>query len=108
MSIMDKLTVKVQELLVESQMIAQENNNPSIESEHLMKAIFESNNDTIKSLKSILSQAGLNLKTFENRLTQMIDDLPTLSGGNEPEVGKKLQEVFQKALKIAEDLFRYT
>ena len=49
MSIMDKLTVKVQELLVESQMIAQENNNPSIESEHLMKAIFESNNDTIKS-----------------------------------------------------------
>lgn len=103
MSIMDKLTVKVQELLVESQMIAQENNNPSIESEHLMKAIFESNNDTIKSLKSILSQAGLNLKTFENRLTQMIDDLPTLSGGNEPEVGKKLQEVFQKALKIAED-----
>jgi len=36
---MDKLTLKVQELLVESQVIAQENKNPSIESEHLMKAL---------------------------------------------------------------------
>lgn len=100
MNIMDKLTTKVQELLVESQMIAQEKNNSSIEVEHFLSAALNSNDN---STRTQLSQAGLNLKSFEAKLEDMINDLPTLTNDTSPEVGKKFNQIFGKAVQLSVD-----
>ncbi len=98
MSIMDKLTTKVQELLVESQMLAQEKNNASIEAEHFIKSALNTNNSSIRTQ---LSQAELNLNSFEQKLDSMIDDLPTLNKGSSAEVGRKFQDIFKRAVELS-------
>lgn len=100
MSIMDKLTTKVQELLVESQMIAQEKNHASIEAEHFIRAALDNNDN---STRTQLSQAGLKLNSFDVKLDSMLDDLPTLSEGASPEVGKKFNDVFVKAVALSNE-----
>lgn len=100
MSSMDKLTMTVQEILVNAQNLSQEANNSAIETEHFIQAGLD---DDSCPLRSMLTQAGLDVNVFQKTLTRLLNDLPTLSKNEEPKVGVNFQKVFAIAHAIAKE-----
>lgn len=100
MSSMDKLTMTVQEILVNAQNLSQEANNSAIETEHFIQAGLD---DDSCPLRSMLTQSGLDVNVFQKTLTRLLNDLPTLSKNEEPKVGVNFQKVFAIANAIAKE-----
>jgi len=99
-SIQERLTTKVQEILVNAQAISEEANNSAIETEHFIQAGLDDENC---SLKSMLSQSGLDIAAFQKKLTDLLGDLPTLKVGEKPIVGHNFNKVFGIADAICKE-----
>ena len=72
-------TVKAQELIQAAQQEAFNNQNPNIESLHLLKAILDDNDSPIQFL---LKKNNVNITHVENKIAEAITRLPKISGGD--------------------------
>ncbi|MFZ1799153.1 MAG: AAA family ATPase, partial [Chitinophagaceae bacterium] len=76
---MNNYTVKAQELIQAAQQEAFNDQNPNIESLHLLKAILDDNDSPIQFL---LKKNNVNIAHVENKIVEAIARLPKTSGGD--------------------------
>ena len=76
---LNNLTIKAQEAIQRAQEIAQEKENQAIEVAHLLKGIFEIDENVTPF---ILKKLSINVTVLEKAIEKIIDSLPKISGGN--------------------------
>ncbi len=80
---MNNYTVKAQELIQAAQQEAFNDQNPNIESLHLLKAILDDNDSPVQFL---LKKNNVNIAHVENKVSEAIARLPKTSGGDPAQV----------------------
>src|SRR5947199_2846477 len=103
---LNNFTIKSQEIFAKAQQLAFNNQNPNIETEHLLKALLSDEDSPIDFL---LKKNNVNVNFVENKVDESIDKLPKISG-TEPaqSVSRDLNNVMLKAgavLKTFNDEF---
>ena len=87
----DKFTTKFQQAFADAQSMAVGNDNPYIEPQHLLYALF---NQQDGGTASLLSRAGVNAGSLRTALKQSIDRLPKVEGqGGEVNVSRELSNL---------------
>jgi ATP-dependent Clp protease ATP-binding subunit ClpB len=89
----EKLTIKAQESVQRAQQIAMEQQHPSIECSHLLKGIFQVDENV---LPFIFKKLSIQRDNVEAALDQMIAQLPRVSGG-EIYLSREATEAMNKA-----------
>ncbi|AKU20414.1 ATP-dependent chaperone ClpB [Massilia sp. NR 4-1] len=96
----DKLTTKLQEALADAQSLAVGNDNPYIESVHLLTALLNQDDGAARSL---LQRAGVNVGGLSNALKSALERLPKVSGTNgDVQVSREFAGVLNLADKEAQ------
>ncbi|UTY58886.1 ATP-dependent chaperone ClpB [Massilia sp. erpn] len=96
----DKLTTKLQEALADAQSLAVGNDNPYIESAHLLTALLNQDDGAARSL---LQRAGVNVGGLSNALKSALERLPKVSGTNgDVQVSREFVGVLNLADKEAQ------
>jgi ATP-dependent Clp protease ATP-binding subunit ClpB len=101
---LDRLTIKAQEALENSQRIAEQHGNQELQVEHLMRALLR---DSSGIVWRALSMAGADIKAIEKDLDREIDKFPKVSGATplgQVYVSPRLKAVFEKAFETAQHL----
>ncbi|MFP4640318.1 MAG: Clp protease N-terminal domain-containing protein, partial [Guyparkeria sp.] len=80
---MDKLTAKFQMALADAQSLAVGQDHQFIEPVHLMVALLDQDGGTVRHL---LTQSDINVNMLRSQLGEMLDRLPSVSGGEAGEV----------------------
>ncbi len=98
---MDRLTTSLQNALAESQSIALGQDHNQIDTVHVLLALFE---QTDSSVKDVLRRCGANVSNLEGRLRAILSDQPKVSSpdGNvqlAPELGRLLNLADKEAQK---------
>lgn len=75
---LNNFTIKAQEAIAQSQQIAFNNGNPSIETEHLLKALLSDEDSPIEFL---LKKNNVNVSFVETKLDESITRLPKIQSG---------------------------
>ncbi|WP_026221052.1 ATP-dependent chaperone ClpB [Thiofilum flexile] len=96
---MDKLTVKFQSALQDAQSLALGRDHQFIEPTHLMIALLDQAGGTTRSL---LSRAGVNVNQLRSKLGEVLDRLPTVSGGDAGSI--HVSNDLAKLLNVADKL----
>jgi ATP-dependent Clp protease ATP-binding subunit ClpB len=88
-------TIKAQETIQAAQQLAFNQGNPSIETDHLLKALLADKDSTISFL---LKRNNVNINFTETKLDESIDRLPKIQGGEPAQnISRDLNNVFLKA-----------
>jgi ATP-dependent Clp protease ATP-binding subunit ClpB len=74
---LNNFTIKAQEAIAQSQQVAFDNQNPTIETEHLLKALISDENSPVEFL---LKKNNVNVQFVESKLDESIKKLPKVSG----------------------------
>lgn len=98
---MDKLTSKFQSALADAQSLAVGNDNPSIEPLHVLQAML---NQEDGSVKHIFSLAGANLSHIVKGIQEMVDRLPKIEGhvSGEVNVSRDLGNILNLTDKLSQ------
>jgi ATP-dependent Clp protease ATP-binding subunit ClpB len=100
---LNNLTIKAQEAVQKAQEIAQGRQNPSIDTCHLLKAIFSSDENVLPYL---LKKLNVNTLVLDKTLDKTLESLPRVSGGElylSSEAGKALQKANLYAREMKDD-----
>jgi ATP-dependent Clp protease ATP-binding subunit ClpB len=97
----DKLTVKAQEAVQESQREAENRNHQSIETEHLLKALLGQEGGVVHP---IIEKVGADPADIETGLEEALGKFPRIDGLAQVYIGPRLNKLFNTALKEAEGL----
>ncbi|WP_276134648.1 ATP-dependent chaperone ClpB [Polluticoccus soli] len=99
---LNNFTIKAQEMLQQAQQLAYNNQNPSIETAHMLQALLDDNDGPIGYL---LKKNDVNVGFVEGKLQDQINRLPKLQSGGEPAqtVSRELNNVLLKAGNISKD-----
>lgn len=76
---LNNFTIKAQEAVSQAQQIAFNHANPTIETEHFLKALLL---DKDSSIEFLLKKNNVNINFVEGKLDESIGKLPKVSGGN--------------------------
>ncbi|EGL54676.1 ATPase with chaperone activity, ATP-binding subunit [Methylophaga aminisulfidivorans MP] len=96
----DKLTSKFQEALAAAQSMAVGQDNQFIEPVHLMLALLQQQNG---SVKPILAQSGVNVAAYQADLEQQLSRLAQVEGGNgDIHVSQDLSRLLNQTDKLAQ------
>ncbi|MBT8323714.1 MAG: ATP-dependent chaperone ClpB [Winogradskyella sp.] len=96
-------TIKSQEAIQQAQQLAQAFGHQQIENEHIIKALFEVDDNV---LPFILKKLNVNVSLFKQLLEKELESLPKISGGDimiSREAGKTLNEASIIAKKMKDD-----
>lgn len=88
----NKFTIKSQEVIQQAQVIAQSNDHPQIENEHLLKSFLETD---IELSKFLFQKIGVDLSKIKSVLDASLKNFPKVQGGEvrlSPQTAKTLQE----------------
>ncbi len=97
----DKLTLKAQEALVESERLASEHSHPQIEPEHLLRVLLEQAEGVIPP---VLSKLGVGREVLSGEIEKSLARLPKVQGiGNRP-ISGVLNAVLEAAFRHADRL----
>ena len=99
----DNYTIKSQEALQQAQQLAQSLGHQQIENEHLLKALFEEDENVIPF---ILKKINVNIPLLKQLLDKQLDSFPKVSGGDimlSREAGKTIQEAGIIAKKMQDE-----
>ena len=97
---MDKLTSKLQSALADAQSLALGKENNMIAPAHLMHALVQQRDGSVRPL---LSQTGFNLSLLERGLATLIDDLPRVAdNGGEVGISPEMSKLLNQADKLAQ------
>jgi ATP-dependent Clp protease ATP-binding subunit ClpB len=97
----DKLTTQAQSTVAEAQAQATAAGNAEIMPLHLLAAAMTQSGGITKPM---LEKLKVDTKALQGLITSELDKLPRTSGGGQPRVSAKLQEVFQAADEAAKSL----
>jgi ATP-dependent Clp protease ATP-binding subunit ClpB len=90
-------TVKAQETLQQAQQLAFDANNPNIETEHLLKALLNDNDNAVEYL---LKKNDVNVTFVETKLDESINKLPKASGEPAQVMGRDANNVVLRASNV--------
>jgi len=91
----DKMTLKVQEALVESSQIAQGGNNQTIELSHLLMALVKQKDSIVSPL---LVKLGVDLNQFSQQIELELTNIPKVYGVSvQPVLSQDLSKLFDRA-----------
>ncbi len=97
---LDKLTTKFQAALSDAQSIAVGQDHTQIEPVHVIKALVDQEDG---STRHLLTQAGVNLTTFNNELRRALDNLPRMQDGNgQVSISQTLNRLLNLTDKLAQ------
>ena len=99
----NNFTIKSQEAIQQAQQIAQGFGNQQIENEHILKAIFEVDDNVIPF---ILKKLNVNLVTLKQILDKQLESFPKVSGGDimlSREANKTVLEASNIAKKMGDE-----
>ena len=97
----DKLTLKAQEALVESERLASEHSHPQIEPEHLLRVLLDQAEGVIPP---VLSKLGVGREVLSGEIENALARLPKVQGiGNRP-ISGTLNTVLEAAFRQADRL----
>jgi ATP-dependent Clp protease ATP-binding subunit ClpB len=97
----DRMTTKSQEAFRDSLDLASRRGNPELYPEHLLLAMLHQEGGVAGPL---LQKAGADLSALESALTRKLDGYPKVSGGSEPGLARRTNEVIRKAEDEAKSL----
>jgi ATP-dependent Clp protease ATP-binding subunit ClpB len=96
----DKLTIKVQEAILDAKALAEQNNNQQIEASHLLHALL---NQQEGITLPIFQKLGVDPNIILNEVKREIDRIPKVTGyANESFLSEGLKKIIEKAWKEAE------
>jgi ATP-dependent Clp protease ATP-binding subunit ClpB len=97
---MDRLTNQLQQALSDAQSLAVGNDHNFIEPAHLLSAMLEQQGGSVRPL---LAKAGAKLPSLRDGLSQLLDELPTISNATgDVQMSAELGRVLNLADKIAQ------
>lgn len=93
---LNNFTIKAQEIIQQAQQEAFNNQNPNIETAHILKALLDDNDGPISYL---LKKNNVNIGFVQGKLNEQISKLPTVQGGTEPaqSITKEVNNAMLKA-----------
>ena len=92
---LNNFTIKGQEAIAQAQQQAFNNQNPTIETEHLLKALLSDDDSPIEFL---LKKNNVNVNFVESKIDESISKLPKVSGGDPAQaVSRDMNSVILKA-----------
>ena len=92
---LNNFTIKAQESIAQSQQLAFNNQNPNIETEHLLKALLS---DEDSSIEFLLKKNNVNVNFVEGKIDEAISKLPkTQSGEPAQSVSRDMNNLVLKA-----------
>ena len=97
---LNNFTIKAQEAIQQGFIIAQGNNQQSIETGHLFKGLLHSAENVVNFL---LKKLGVNIAVFQRVLDKIIESYPKVTGG-ENYLSSSANRVLQKALGLAQEM----
>ncbi len=96
----NKFTIKAQECLQSAQQTAFENQNPSIENAHILKGIFDNDEEIIAYL---FSKVGANLQRVKSANDAIIKGLPKITSGD---MAQSLSPQANTSMMMAEKIMK--
>ncbi len=97
----DKLTIKSQEALSEAQSAAGSRGHSEIQPAHLLAALLgQAEGSTVP----VLQKLGVPLDVLQGEVEKLLEQLPKVSGGAQPQLSRNLSRVLEAAFKEAEAL----
>ncbi len=93
----NKFTIKGQEAIQQAQVIAQGFGHSTMESTHLLKGIFEVDENVVPY---IFNKSGINLESFKSGLEASLQGQPTVSNAH-IQLGRSANEALNKAQNLA-------
>lgn len=94
----DKLTTKFQQALADAQSLASRNDNPYIESVHVLSALIS---DSDSGAGSLLARAGVAVNRLPALLDVALKSLPQVQGNDNVQISRELQSVLNRTDKEA-------
>ncbi len=95
----DKFTIKSQEALSEAQSLATARGHSQIEAAHLLRALLaQPEGSTIP----LLQKLGVALEPLQQRVEDLLESIPKVSGGAQPQLSPASGRVLEGALREAE------
>jgi ATP-dependent Clp protease ATP-binding subunit ClpB len=88
----EKLTVKAQEAVAQSQNLASELGHPQVDPLHLLSALLVESEGVVRPL---LEKVGVNRRQLDGMLQAELGRLPKISGGSGPQVSNPLRDVLE-------------
>jgi len=98
---MDKFTIKAQEALAEAQKIAGDSGQQQVEKEHLLLALLKQDDGITRP---VLQKIGVDTYLLENRLIDIIGQMPKVSGGSELFISNDLKKILDASMTEASRL----
>ncbi len=80
---LNNFTIKAQEAIAQSQQLAFNNRNPSIETDHLLKALLS---DEDSAIEFLLKKNNVNVNFVESKIDESISKLPKVGSGEPAQV----------------------
>ncbi len=96
-----KWTLKTQEAMAAAIDQAKANSNPELTPDHLLAAVTRQDDTIVPAVLAKLGQAPLMVR---NRADEAVGKLPKAYGGDEPRLGRAMNQVFDDAQQIQHDL----
>ncbi len=94
---LEKYTVSAQESALKAIEVAKERGNPSVDTLHLLKGLYEKDP---KLIEYLLEKTGANVPALMAAVEQQLDKYPKTSGGAQPTFTHDANSVMQAAMKL--------
>src|SRR5215213_6634862 len=96
-----KWTIKTQEAMAAAIDQAKANANPELTPDHLLVALTSQDDTVVPAVLAKLGQAPLMVR---NKAADAVSRLPKAYGGDEPRLGRELNQAFDAAQQVQSDL----
>ncbi len=90
----NNFTIKASEVIQQAQQLAYNNHNPNIETEHILQSLLKMEDSPVDYL---LKKNNVTVKLVENKLTERLSKLPTITGEPAQNLGRDANAVILKA-----------
>jgi ATP-dependent Clp protease ATP-binding subunit ClpB len=97
---LEKLTIKTQEVLQTSQMLASSNGQQAIEPAHILQSLLEKDQNVSPYL---FKKFNVNLNLVKQLVEKQVNSYPKVSGGN-PYLSNYSNQILQDSFKVAEKM----
>lgn len=92
---LNNFTIKASEVLQQAQQLVYTAKNPSIETEHILQALLNMEDSPVEYL---LKKNNVSIKLVENKLSELLKKLPTVSGEPAQNMGREANNMVLRAI----------
>ncbi len=95
---LEKVTEKLQKILIKALNICKDYHNPEISDEHMFKAYFDDDD-----IRKILTELGCDINKLISATNNALDRLPSNNSNSDPSINRYLYESYNEALKNSKE-----